>query len=221
MLDRHPRIDLMIGGAQKAGTTSLKAYLAQHPEIKTHPQVECSFFQDDAQYFEGNAFLEQKYFSGSDAGKKLLAKHATLYRSQKALERFRNDHPSAHLVLLLRDPVERAYSSYLHQLKMRQEVHSFSEVLDRLFDPEADANKWRWRYNIYLGLGCYASFLETIFSIFHKEQVSLFLTERLEREPQMVCREIQERLGVDPFFQPETSREENRASVPRSRTPQD
>jgi hypothetical protein len=219
MIDNGVHIDLMIGGAQKAGTTSLSSYMAQHPSILTHPQMECSFFVDDEQYKEGHRFFERKYFPFSEQkrGKRVIAKHATLYRNLEALQRLKRDHPSTHLVLLLRDPVERAYSSYLHQKKLDQETYSFSEVLDQILGSSIEEEKWKWRYNIYLGLGCYFAFLEGVNGIFPEEDRTILLTERLQQEPVKVCQELFLKLGLDPTFIPEVSKMQNPASVPRSK----
>ena len=46
-------IDIMIIGAQKAGTTSLKNYLGEHPELQTHPQKEFGYVWDDKEFNQG------------------------------------------------------------------------------------------------------------------------------------------------------------------------
>ncbi len=214
-------IDLMIAGFQKCGTSSLKAYLGQHPSILTHPQIECSFFFDDEQFRGGPSYLRKKYFSGRKfrPGQHLLAKHAVLFRNEKPLQRLKGMNPEVQIILLLRDPVERAHSSYLHQRKMDQEAHSFQEVLDRILtgSPEDLPPKWRWRRNVYLGFGCYAHYLKLIQKHFPKERTHLFLMEDLEVDPIGISQKIFERVGVDPAFCPDTSKKENPASLPRSR----
>lgn len=218
----EPHIDLMIAGFQKCGTTSLKAYLAQHPSIVTHPQVECSFFFDDQQYQQGKAFLRRKYFPGGERreGMKFLAKHAVLFRKPNALERLKKDYPEARVLLLLRDPVERAFSSYLHQRKMDQEKYSFAEVLDATLSspPEQLEHKWRWRFNVYLGFGCYAYYVNKLLEVFPRNRLDFFLLEDLEKDPVGVSQYLFGRLGLNTDFQPETDKVENQASVPRSRS---
>jgi hypothetical protein len=77
-------------------------------------------------------------------------------------------------------------------------------------------DEWKWRYNVYLGLGCYAYYLERIFQIFPKERVRVFFSEEFRSAPIDICSSLFEDLGVDPGYQPDTSIEVNKASEARS-----
>src|SRR2546421_13021843 len=109
------KIDLMIVGAQKSGTTSLKNYLGQHPEVVTHLETEFSYFFHESEYVKGPAGMFRKNFLNALQGrsKKIIAKSAGLYVDEAALERLKELNPHYKLVLLLRNPVQRAHPSYL------------------------------------------------------------------------------------------------------------
>src|SRR5678809_829657 len=108
------KIDLMIIGAQKAGTTSLQNYLNEHPEILGHPQIEFGYFKDDKTYENGYEKEFARHFtSGSvNTAKAVIAKNTGMYDSDKALERLQQHNPDCKLVFIVREPVSRAYSSY-------------------------------------------------------------------------------------------------------------
>ena len=55
-------IDLLIVGAQKAGTSSLLRYLAQHPQICTHQQPEMNYFVDENDYKKSFSAALSRYF---------------------------------------------------------------------------------------------------------------------------------------------------------------
>src|SRR5947207_6748656 len=112
------KIDLMIVGAQKSGTTSLKNYLGQHPQIATHLQTEFSFFIHEKEWSQGLNSVFKKKFSDAqqDRSKKIIAKSAGMYVDEEALQRLKASNPDCIVVLLMRNPVERAYSSYLMEV---------------------------------------------------------------------------------------------------------
>src|SRR6185295_13613127 len=112
------KIDLMIVGAQKSGTTSLKNYLGQHPAIITHLQTEFSFFVEEKEYINGMESAFKIYFSDvvPYGSRRIVAKSASMYLNEKSLQRLRRSNPDCQVVILLRNPVERAYSSYLMEM---------------------------------------------------------------------------------------------------------
>src|SRR5438477_970618 len=76
------RIDAMIIGAQKAGTTSLLRYLAEHPALGSHETVECGYFASDTEYEAGWPPACDRYFRGVDADM-LVGKSAGVYVDER------------------------------------------------------------------------------------------------------------------------------------------
>ncbi len=71
------QISMFIAGAQKAGTTSLKNYLAQHPQIGTHTQEEMLYFNNDRHFELGYEYACRRYFGYVEENRILMAKHVT------------------------------------------------------------------------------------------------------------------------------------------------
>jgi tRNA(Leu) C34 or U34 (ribose-2'-O)-methylase TrmL len=128
--------DFLIIGAQKAGTTSLFAHLNEHPAVWMAPWKECHFFSRPwlpTTAYRGFFLMRStRRRIERRLGRRLLVGEATPYylfhplaplRAARAL-------PKAKLIVLLRDPVERAYSHYRHEVRLGLETLSFEEALD-------------------------------------------------------------------------------------------
>ena len=97
------KISLMIIGAQKAGTTSLKNYLGQHPSLETHPHKEFAFFFDPAQYENDFENARKKYFINKSVSVQLIEKSAGLYVKETGIVELKKHNPDCKLVLILRN----------------------------------------------------------------------------------------------------------------------
>src|SRR5690606_13933573 len=110
------KINLAIVGFQKCATTSIKNYLMEHPEIVGHVQKEMTYFSIEDEYKGGLKEAFKRYYpsiSASTKYKLLLAKHATLIRHEESIKRLHEHNSEAKIIVCLRDPVARAFSSYL------------------------------------------------------------------------------------------------------------
>lgn len=115
----QPRIfpDFMIVGAQKAGTTALYEYLSKHPQIQPTRQKEIHYFDSDNQHKLGIEFYRS--FFQFDANSKLTFDASAGYlHNAKAAERIYEHNPNVRIIILLRDPVERAHSAWNMYKKM-------------------------------------------------------------------------------------------------------
>jgi hypothetical protein len=208
------RINLMIVGAQKAGTTSLKEYLGEHPALKTHLHKEFSYFFDDTDYAEGYAKALKKYYPDTEAEQLLVAKNAGLYTSEEGMKRLRNHNPDCHIVILLRNPVQRTYSAFLMEKNYGHIDISFHEM--KAIIAKADPDDWR--FSFLVGMSLYDRHLEMIYRYFPKEQVTIIRYEELNNKPDKVCRDIFVKLGVDAGFTPNTRVRHNVTHKTRSET---
>lgn len=208
------KISLMIVGAQKAGTTSLKNYLGQHPALQTHHQKEFAYFVDNTEYEKGYASALKKYFGTCEENRMLVAKSAGLYINEHAIIRLKENNPECKLVLILRNPVERTYSSYLMEKNYGAIPEPF-EIIETILENN-DPNDWR--YEFFIGMSLYCRNLATLYRHFPREQVFLVRFEDLAQSSSKICTRIFEWLKIDPSFVPDTSIKHNETNVTRSRT---
>lgn len=200
-MQKYPLLDLVIVGAQKSYTTSLKNYLGEHPQVITHPQQEMAFFTDEKEYSLGYKRALGHYFKDIEhtEGKKVIAKNAILYNSEIAVKRLHEHNPDCKLVLSLRNPVDRAYSAYLMEYNYADVAFPFEEI--KSIATKADTTYWP--YNLFIDAGNYAKHLKNIYKYFPKEQVMVVLCEELKENPLDVCSQIFKWLGIDETFKPE------------------
>jgi Sulfotransferase family len=212
--------DFLVIGAQKAGTTSLYAYLCAHPDIAPAGRKEVHYF--DLNYDRGEAW----YRSMFSVRARLAARERLLRRPQVsgeaspyylfhplAAERAAALIPSARLVVLLRDPVERAWSHYRHEVAAGREPLSFEAALDaepeRLAGTEqairsgAPNSAWEnHRYFSYVNRGLYADQLRPWIAEFGRDRLLAVRAEDLFARPEEKWLQALGFLGLEPLDVP-------------------
>jgi len=179
------QLDLVIAGAQKAGTTSLNIYLSSHPNISGHSITEFSFFANGNDYKRGFNYAYQTYFEQKENAK-LVAKNVTLGLKEETLPRLKAHNPDVKLVYLLREPVSRAYSAYTMAVKDGWMKRPFSELMDILENKKYDDIMYRH----FVVHGYYAKQIRTLLKYFPSKNIRLFMFEDLIANPQQVCSAI-------------------------------
>ena len=137
MLKRSPsfsiaRPNFFVLGAAKSGTTTLHGLLTAHPRIFVTKEKEPRFFDDDTYYTRGLDRYLRDHFRGA-AGFQARGEATPTYLAsgRKARDRIRRDlGKDLRFLVILRDPVKRAWSHYLHQRCYRVETESFELALE-------------------------------------------------------------------------------------------
>lgn len=223
--------NFLVIGAQKAGTTALYNYLKQHPQVYMSPIKEPDFFAYEGEELDFRGPLEQEsmkrkrmvvpdlgayqaLFEGV-SGEKAVGEMSTTYlHSEKAPERIRRYVPQTKLVAVLRDPAERAYSSFMYKVRDgREPLLDFEEALEA--ENERIRNNWgpAWRYK---SLGFYHEQLSRYYETFGREQIKVYLYENLNDDPLGVLEDLYGFLGVDGSFVPNVSVRYNASGVPKN-----
>ncbi len=150
------------------------------------------------------------------AGEKAVGEASPVYLcAPKTAARMQALVPQARLIAILRHPVERAYSHYLHLI--RDGVEPLTDFAQALAAEDArvrDNWEYRWRYR---ELGRYSTQLERFFERFDRRQIKVYLYEEFDSQPQQVLRDIYRFLGVDESFVADTSVRYNASGVPRNK----
>jgi len=180
-------IDYILIGAQRCGTTSLYNNLILHPQIEPAAQKEVHFF--DINFQKGvDWYLEQfPSISDSDQKKERITGEASPYYIFHPLapKRISDICPKVKLILILRNPVDRTYSHYQHEIRLGYESLTFEEAL------EAEPKKLKGQEDIilnggyslahqhfsYLARGIYVDQLKFWHKFFGKEQFLILKSE--------------------------------------------
>lgn len=209
----RPLPDFLVLGAQKAGTTALYAYLRWHPAITGPSWKEVSFF--DRHWWRGESWYRGQFPLRS--GRRLVGEASPSYLFHPlAPERVRALVPDARLVAVLRNPVDRAYSHYQHEVSLGREPLSFEAALDAeeertrgeverlVADPRAFSPAW-WSHT-YVARGLYAEQLERWLAVVPPEQLLTLRSEDLREQPEATYGEILAFLGAPAHSLPEYPR---------------
>lgn len=200
------KIDAVIVGAQKAGTTSLNTYLAEHPDILGHPQTEFAYFRDDNEYQQDYDQVFDRYFTlGDSTSSIVLAKNAAIYDSEKAIKRLADHNPDCKIIFLLRNPVSRAISSYHMERFNGWMKHELDEIVGVIEREEYESVLYR----LLINMGLYADHLQVLQEHFPKENIKLYLFEELKQDTASVYRDICHWLGVSDSFLPDLEAKHN------------
>jgi hypothetical protein len=219
MLKRNPSLSIarpnfFVLGAPKCGTTTLHEVLMAHPQIFMTKVKEPKFFSDDTYYNRGLDRYLRDHFRGA-AGFKARGEATPFYLAceRKVRDRIRRDlGKDLRFVVILRDPVERAWSHYLNRRCNCLETESFERALE-LEPMRLSAGKPAW--TAYFRDGLYAHQLRVWFEAFPREHFLVLLTEDLAERPDVVARQAFAFLDVDPDVELPPPSRANARGTPR------
>jgi Sulfotransferase domain len=192
--------DFLAIGALKAGTTYLDGHLRSHPELCLPTAVkEVDFF---SRHYDRGPVWYGKMFAR--CGSRLAGEVSPQYLADpRCAGRIHKLMPEVRLLVLLRDPVQRAYSQYKHWVQVTAYRGSFEEFLDA--HPGAVMQ------------GCYFSLLSCYLELFPIEQIHTIVFEDLVKSPVEVMEGVFRFLGVDTGYTPSSLDPANVSTLPRYR----
>ena len=209
------RPDFFLVGAAKSGTTSLFQYLIQHPSIFIPSIKEPHYFSEFYDPGAPRCATDEEYFAlfedcppGARAGD---ASTSYLYSASSA-RRIHDVCPTARIMAVLRNPIDRAYSFYWYNRRNLVEDLSFEDALEA--EPGRIAEGCHYRFH-YVASGMYAGQVSRYLDTFGHEAVRAYLFEDL-RDARELCARIFEFLGVDPGVPIDTEKRFNPGGPVRS-----
>lgn len=183
-------------GIQKAGTTTLHDWMAQHPEVYGPSEYkDFGFFIR----FEQSELIEQlnKAFPNPANKPIVLHSHVNYIFNPAILKEIAEKAPDAKLIVSLRNPVDRCFSAYLYFKKMRRENRSPKDAL--IYKPEIIEKFTKDDYDLrYIEQGFYAAQLENCLKYFKKDQILLIDFNKIGSEPEATMIKVFDFLGIDP-----------------------
>jgi hypothetical protein len=199
--------DFIIIGAQKGGTTSLYRYLAEHPRVAPAAEKQVDFFAHES-YKRGPGWYLSRF---PERGPGVLSGEASPYCMvhPHAPKRVFAFDPGVKLIAVLRNPVDRTYSHYQHQVRNWREPLSFEEALEaeegrtggelRRMLRDASYESKAHRRHSYLARSRYAEQLEKWFALFPREQVLVLNSEAMFEDPEPALDRVTSFLGLPPL----------------------
>lgn len=218
---------LCVGGA-KCGTTSLYEYLKQHPEIFLPAQKELHFFsypelsqntngpgmkhvlkdliKDKGGYYKQYRTSDKNKVSGDISPSYLIY--------PKSIERIKKMLGDPKIIIMLRNPVERVYSQYLHLRRAAREDLTFEDALEAE-NARIDAG-WgdMWHYK---SSGFYSKYVSSYVDAFSIDNVHIILMDDLKSDPKRIISSVFDFIGVDSSIEVNLGEEYNKSALPRSK----
>lgn len=196
------RIDFLVAGVQKCGTTALADHLGRHPAVRMSNRKEVHFFdQDDRNWVSPDYERYHRWFQPPAPGAEVIGEATPIYLYwPKALERLKAYNPDAKLVVVLRHPTFRAYSHWRMEMARGQEVLDFSQAVRG-----EGRRRLGWggngahRVHSYVERGLYAPQIKRLLGLFPKAQCCFVRTDRLWLNADRELRTVQRFIGVDPI----------------------
>src|SRR5881394_2286604 len=209
------RLDFILAGAQKSGTTALHYFLSKHPNITMGDQQEIHFFDDDA-LFVSQPDYEELHKHYRPLGLSTIAGDCTpsyLYH-EPAAERIRKYNPKIKFLILLRNPVDRAFAHWNMQRYRGREPLDFFDAIREEKSRISGAPATEARRFAYVARGFYGRQLERLFKFFPREQVKTVKFEDFKGNQCEVLASVFSFLGCKPL---RSMRNKDRNIVPYER----
>jgi hypothetical protein len=204
------QVDFFVVGAPKCGTTSLNRYLCDHKDIVMSSPKETNYFSSE-ELLKQSLFYKEKVIQTerdymecfSDAEEKVLGDGSVSYLFYPGVaEKLHNYNPEARIIVLLRDPVERAFSHYLMDSRIGYVNVGFEEIF-------RNKDQYKLFYQQYFELSEYSSQVKRYIDIFGTDQVLVLHDVELRNDPEGVLVNLSRFLAVDPFESIEVGRAHN------------
>lgn len=196
------KLNFVIGGAQKAGTGTLDAIFRRHPQIQMASIKETHFFDDETRDWNAPDYSAlDAFFQSRDDRLRGEATPITLYW-RPAIRRLRDYNPDIKIILILRDPVTRAFSNWQHEYSRRRETLPFSEAIrgGRSRVRAEAVTEGLQRYCAYVERGLYGEQLAYLVEHFPKRNIHCEIFEELFGDRSAGLQRIAKFLGIGDFF---------------------
>lgn len=179
-------LDFIILGTEKAGTTFIQEQLRSIPEVFMPPN-EVRYFRDP--FFGDVEKLHSEIKNLGDANL-VGIKHPSYLGKPEVAKRIFEYNPNIKLIVSLRDPVERAVSSYFHYIRHGQiPLLTPDEGFNRMFQMhQENILSEEPKYQDILGFGFYSMHLERYYQFFSQEQILVIEYESITKEPMQIER---------------------------------
>lgn len=200
------RVNTIVAGTQKGGTTALSCFLREHPQVRAARSKELHFFDVDARYLDRSGKPNYAWYESmfpADDGRPVAFESTPAYMYiPEAVDRMAAYNPDLKFIFLLRNPVTRAYSHYLMTQSKGCEPATFEEAL-RL-EParmtlarQRDDDRQALRMFSYTDRGFYSRQLEKTWSLFPRSQSLVILSEDLKKRHRETMSQVHAFLGLD------------------------
>jgi len=215
------KVDFFIVGAPKAGTTSLYHYLNEHPKISMSSQKEPDYFSDEdiqneGMYYGKNRIDTIKKYHGlfdDNSASKLKGEASVSYLFYKNVpQKIKAYNPGAKIIIMLRNPIDRAFSHYLMDYRLGLVSDSFEDIIDqKLVHKNA-----KLFYQQYIELSEYANQVKRYLDVFNEKEILFIEYEDFKKDVLGIVKRTYLFLGVNEIYEPDVNKKHNTYTMPKN-----
>jgi hypothetical protein len=215
------RVSIFVCGVQKAGTTTLDAFLCEHPQLTAAIVKEVHFFDDETiNWKKPNYGKLDLHYTRSINGERFDVTPVYSYWSD-SIERIKAYNPDARLIYIFRDPFDRAWSHWCMFYARKQEKLLFAEAIrgGRRRMERLPPKSGKRKIFSYVERGLYAGQVRRALANFPREQLLFLRFEDLIKDHKATLAVIARFLNIEPFPDTELKRENSRNTITNGMRP--
>ena len=214
------QVDFFIVGAPKAGTTSLYHYLNEHLEIEMSSQKEPDYFSDSLIQNKGMYYGKNRIDTLEKYNNLFINPEVKLRGEGSVSYLFYDDvplkiktyNPEAKIIIILRDPVDRAFSHYLMDYRLGLVSESFEDIITK----KSKHKNAHLFYQQYIQVSEYAPQIKRYLNVFKRENILFIDYEDFKNDVAGVVNNVYLFLGVNDDFQPNLNKKHNTYTMPKN-----
>jgi hypothetical protein len=194
-------VNFIICGTQKGGTSALDFYLRKHPEICMADRKEVHFFDNESLFGNGRPSYSQYHaYFNPKASHRLLGEATPIYMYwHDAPRRMWEYNPHLKLIIVLRSPIDRAYSHWNMEQSINAENLSFWDAIQNEEVRCKEALPYQHRFYSYVDRGFYCEQLRRLWRYFDRDNILVLKNEYLKEQPDKCLKDVCAFLGVNDF----------------------
>jgi len=196
--------NLIVVGVQKCGTTALHHYLRRHPAVAMSRPKELDFFIEERNWARGLEWYAAHFDPSAPVRGESSPNYTAVRRFPGVVPRMQRVVPAARIVFMVRDPVDRLISHWVHRFTYGRERRALEQVVQD---------------DTYLERSQYATQLRPYLEVFPRDRILILEMTELRQRRRETLRRVFEFAGVDTeFWSPLFHREPHRSSAKRQKT---
>jgi len=194
------KIDFIITGAQKSGTSAAYYYLDNHAQVEMAANKELHFFDNDTRFSSlrhpYHDYSEYHKYFDFTSGKKVYGECTPSYiYYEPVMQRIHQYNPDIKLVTLLRNPVTRAFSGWNMEMQ-RAETEDFAYCIQHEKERLQTGDSFHKIYHSYIDRGYYAQQIKRIYQFFDKKQCLFIKYEDFLAHQEVILYKMFDFLGI-------------------------
>lgn len=196
-------IDFLVVGAQKAGTTALHEFLMKHPTVDMPQRKELHYFDEDSEFSTSPVDYSSyhSHFAPCISGR-MRGEVTPIYMYwEPSIKRIWKYNPSIKIIVLLRNPIERAYSHWQMEVNRKADNVDFIEAITTESNRCRLALPNQHRVYSYIDRGFYSEQLRKIWRYFPKRNVLVVNSDELKDSAKSIMSDVCRHLSIEDFQQ--------------------